>query len=61
MLEGELRSRSPEERALLLGGASAPAAAVFGLPDRELPLLANTCLTRASRGGCTTDRGCFPQ
>ena len=39
MLEGELRSRSPEERALLLGGASAPAAAVFGLPDRELPLL----------------------
>ena len=39
LLEGELRSRSPEERALLLGGASAPAAAVFGLPDRELPLL----------------------
>ena len=30
LLEGELRSRSPEERALLLGGASAPAAAVFG-------------------------------
>jgi DNA-binding CsgD family transcriptional regulator len=39
LLEGELRSRSPEERARLLGGASALAAAVFGLPDREAPLL----------------------
>jgi predicted ATPase len=35
LLERELRSRSPEERARLLTGASAPAAAVFGLPDRE--------------------------
>jgi DNA-binding CsgD family transcriptional regulator len=40
LLEGELRSRSPEDRARLLDGASAPAAAVFGLPDREAPLLA---------------------
>ena len=40
LLERELRSRSPEDRARLLGGASAPAAAVFGLPDREAPLLA---------------------
>jgi DNA-binding CsgD family transcriptional regulator len=38
LLEGELRSRSPEERAQLLSGASAPAAAVFGLADHEGPL-----------------------
>jgi DNA-binding CsgD family transcriptional regulator len=36
LLEGELRSRSPEGRAQLLSGASA-AAAVFGPPDREEP------------------------
>ena len=38
LLEGELRSRSPKERARLLGGASAPAAAVFGLPELQAPL-----------------------
>jgi predicted ATPase len=41
LLERELRSRSPEERARLLTGASATAAAVFGLPDREAPLVAD--------------------
>ena len=39
LLEGELRSRSPEERARLLSGACAPAAAVFSLPDLQAPLL----------------------
>jgi DNA-binding CsgD family transcriptional regulator len=39
LLEGELRSRSPERRARLLSGACAPAAAVFGLPDLQAPLL----------------------
>jgi hypothetical protein len=37
LLEGELRSRSPEERTRVLSGASAPAAAVFGLPDLQAP------------------------
>ena len=37
LLEEELRSSSPEERARLLGGASAPAAALFGLPDFHAP------------------------
>lgn len=40
LLEGELHSRSPEERARLLSGVSAPAAAVFGPPDREAALSA---------------------
>ena len=38
LLEGELRARSPQDRARLAGGACAPAAAVFGLTDREAPL-----------------------
>ena len=49
LLEGELRSSSPKERARLLGGASAPAAAVFGLPDRQAPLVAEGDRSVAAR------------